>query len=107
MESAMRILKQVALCATVASLAFGQVKTYKEIKYPPLRSVKVPEPLRYEMPNGIVVYLLEDHELPKISVSTIIRTGSRLEPKGKEGLAQITGRVMRTGGTPTRNGDEL
>ncbi len=106
----MRMLTQAVLCATVAALAFGQgvpVKSYKDIKYPPLRTLKVPEPLRYEMPNGMVVYLLEDHELPKISVSAMIRTGSRLDPKGKEGLAQITGRVMRTGGTATRNGDEL
>ncbi len=51
--------------------------------------------------------LVEDHELPTINVNAMIRAGSRWEPAGKVGLAAIAGTVMRTGGTPTRNGDQL
>ncbi len=69
--------------------------------------MKVPVPVRGELPNGIVLFLLEDHELPTISVTAMIRTGGRLVPAGKEGLAGITGSVMRTGGTPTRSGNDL
>ena len=39
----------------------------------------------------MVVLLLEDHELPLVSVSAQIRTGSRLEPADKVGLAGLTG----------------
>jgi len=44
-------------------------KSYKDLKYPPLNEIKVPEPVRFELANGMVVYLVEDHETPMISVS--------------------------------------
>ncbi|MGH9360707.1 MAG: M16 family metallopeptidase, partial [Thermoanaerobaculia bacterium] len=50
---------------------------------------------------------LEDHELPLIEATAIVRTGSRLEPAAKAGLAELTGQVLRTGGTRQRTGDQL
>jgi len=80
---------------------------YKKLNYPALRQVQLPEPMRFTLNNGIVVYLLEDHTLPLIEGSVVVRTGSRYEPADKVGLASITGQVMRTGGTATKTGDEL
>jgi zinc protease len=45
--------------------------------------------------------------LPLIHISSRIRVGSVDEPADKVGLADITGEVMRTGGTATKTGDEL
>jgi zinc protease len=53
------------------------------------------------------VLLVEDHELPTINLSAMIRAGARWEPATKVGLGAITGSVMRTGGSTTRNGDQL
>jgi len=90
------------------SVASAQkAKHYKQLKYPALRELVVPEPARFELSNGMVVYLLEDHELPIIDLSAVIRSGSRWEPPDKIGLASITGQVMRIGGTTTKTGDEL
>ena len=47
----------------------------------------------------MVVYLLEERDLPLISGTALIRTGSRFEPANKVGLASLTGTVMRSGGT--------
>jgi len=44
------------------------------------------------------VYLLEDHELPLVTVTASMRTGGWLDPGDKIGLASMTGSVMRTGG---------
>ena len=74
-----------------------------------------PEPLTFNPPqpeivtleNGMVLYILEDNELPLFNVKAYIRTGTIYEPPDKVGLAGLTGRVMRTGGTPTRPGDQL
>ena len=55
----------------------------------------------------MVIYLVEDHELPLISASALVSAGSRWEPGDKSGLASITGSVMRTGGTASRPGDQL
>jgi predicted Zn-dependent peptidase len=93
--------------AKPAAVKPGVATSYKALKYPALNQIKVPEPTRFELANGMVVYLVEDHELPTISVSAMVRTGDRWEPVGKAGLASITGAVMRTGGTATRKGDQL
>jgi zinc protease len=98
----------LALCGAVPAIAQKRpVSSYKELHYPPLHKIQVPEPVRFEMPNGMTVYLVEDHELPMISVAATIRVGSRWEPVDQAGLASITGSVMRTGGTASRNGDQL
>jgi zinc protease len=80
---------------------------YKNLKYPPLRQVQIPEPLRFQLANGMTVFLLEDHTLPLVQAAVLARTGSRYEPADKIGLASLTGQVMRTGGTTTKTGDEL
>jgi predicted Zn-dependent peptidase len=57
------------------------------------------------MDNGIVLYHLPNIELPLVSVSLVIRTGSIFDPAGKEGLADLTATVMRTGGAASLSGD--
>ena len=79
----------------------------KDIVYPKLNDVKVPQTQRYVLPNGMTVFLLEDHELPTVRASAMIRTGSRHEPMEKAGVAAITAEVMRTGGSVSRPGDKL
>lgn len=54
---------------------------------------------RYELSNGVVVFVVEDHELPLVSVSLLVRTGSYLDSADKIGLASLTGSQMRAGGT--------
>ncbi|MCX6134051.1 MAG: pitrilysin family protein [Ignavibacteriales bacterium] len=80
---------------------------YKNLKYPPLRQVQIPEPLRYQLGNGMTVFLIEDHTLPLVEAAVLVRTGSRYEPGDKVGLASMTGQVMRTGGTATKTGEEF
>jgi zinc protease len=80
---------------------------YKQLKYPKLRDIQVPDVERVTLPNGMQLFLLEDHELPLIHVSALIRTGSVYEPADKIGLAGLTGTVMRTGGTASRTGDQI
>jgi zinc protease len=95
-----------ALLASVAPSA-AQVSDLKDIKKPALRPFTPQQPLRLALPNGMVIFLQEDHELPLIRGSVRIRGGSREEPADKVGLVSIYGQVWRTGGTKTRKGDEL
>jgi zinc protease len=99
----------VLVLAAASTLAAQQkpATTYKNLKYPPLHNLQVPKPERVELPNGMVLFLLEDHELPTVTVAARIHTGNRLEPGNKTGLASVTGSVMRTGGTTTMSGDKL
>ena len=47
----------------------------------------------------MVVFVAEDRALPLVSIALTVRTGSWLEPAGKEGLAAMTGAQLRRGGT--------
>ena len=53
------------------------------------------------------VYLLENHELPLVSGFALVRTGNLFDPKDKVGLAELTGNVMRTGGTKSKTSEQL
>ncbi len=76
------------------------------LAYPPL-DFPVPRAERFELPNGIVVYFLEDREVPLVTVQAYLKGGSLLDPDGKEGLAELLATVMRTGGTHSRTGREV
>ncbi|MCX5724817.1 MAG: pitrilysin family protein [Nitrospirae bacterium] len=83
-----------ALTACAGNLALGDPRqmTFKPVEFTP------PEPDRVVLENGIIVYLLEDHELPLVSITATMKTGGWLDPADKVGLASLTGSLMRTGG---------
>ncbi len=83
------------------------MKDYRQLKYPDLRAFTIPQPERIVLDNGMVLMLLENHELPLIELTTRIRTGSRLEPADRTGLAAMFGQVLRTGGTAGMTGDQI
>jgi zinc protease len=87
--------------------ATAEAKHYTELQLAPLAEIKLPKYERFVLQNGLVVYLMEDHELPLVNGTALIRTGSRVEPLEKVGLADFTGEVMRTGGTKKHSPDKL
>jgi zinc protease len=82
-------------------------KRYDEIKYPKLNEFKKADVEEFQLDNGIKFYLVEDKELPLIRVTATIRTGSLQDPSGKEGLASITGELIREGGSENYPADKL
>jgi zinc protease len=101
------VFSALALCFLTSSCAPKYALHYKELTFPKLGDIEIPEVERVTLANGMQLFLLEDHELPLIRISARIRTGSIYEPADKVGLASITGSVMRTGGTASRTGDEI
>jgi predicted Zn-dependent peptidase len=80
----------------------------RDLKFPPL-DYQPPRRDKYRrvLSNGVVAYLVEDHDLPLVNVSVIVRTGEYLEPAGKEGLAALAGNQMRAGGAGSRTAEEF
>ncbi len=91
----------------LTATCLAQAPSYKALKYPPLRDIKIPNVATFTLNDGIRVYLVEDHELPTIHGFALIRTGNLFDPKDKVGLANLTGDVMRSGGTPLKTGDQI
>ncbi|MDE5079201.1 MAG: pitrilysin family protein [Trichodesmium sp. St16_bin4-tuft] len=89
------------------AIAITPPKHYTELEFPPLPKLELPEYTRFQLENGIVVYLMEDHELPLIGGRALFRTGSRFEPENQVGLANLTGTVMRTGGTSQHSSEDI
>jgi zinc protease len=102
-----RLLKTAsAFLIVLGSVAAAFAADPRTITFPPVE-FHPPAAERVVLENGMVLYLLEDHELPLVYLNATIRTGSVYEPADAIGLAGLTGIVMRSGGTPTISGDAL
>jgi len=89
------------------SLAAGQATDWQQVPIPKLPAFRPAEPKRIELPNGMVIFLQEDHELPLIDGTIRVRGGARNEPAAKTGLVDLYGEVWRTGGTKSETGDQM
>lgn len=94
-------------CLFVAPISSSQVGDWREIRTPTLRAFNPPVPKRVDLPNGLTLFIQEDHELPLIRGGIAFRGGRIAEPLNRAGLVQVFGEVWRTGGTKTRTGDLL
>ena len=77
--------------------------TYEPLDFTP----PSPDEFRTELSNGLIVYIAEDHEIPWVDASLTVRTGPFLEPDNKIGVASLTSRIMREGGTASMTGEEI
>jgi len=82
-------------------------RTVDNIVFPPLNEIEMPEVDKVQLDNGIMLYILEDHDLPVVRASVRLAAGDYLDPADKVGLGEITGTVMRTGGTARMTGDDI
>src|ERR1700752_3704457 len=109
-----RLLPFLLMCALLAPFATGQKenqkakkKEWEKIPTPPLKAFEPQQPKRIVLPNGMVIFLQEDHELPLVSGWFFVRGGEREVPAEKTGLASIFGQAWRTGGTESKSGDQI
>lgn len=101
-----QLLAQAATASKPATTT-KEAQPWKKIPIPTLHEFKPQQPKRIELANGLVIFLQEDHELPFINGSILIRGGSRNEPASKIGLVSLYGEAWRTSGTASTDGDKL
>ncbi|MEQ1690753.1 MAG: pitrilysin family protein [Gemmatimonas sp.] len=88
-----------ALVATGAATANAQPKPASTT--PPI--LKAPTPLTLPrisertLPNGLRLVVVEQHELPVIDATLVVRSGSEADPRGKAGLATLTANLLDEG----------
>lgn len=101
-------LTLIAVCAALACAASGPAAAKPPV-FPPAPALVFtpPQAERYVMPNGLVVYMLEDHTLPSVRISALVRTGSQYDTADKAGLAALTASSMRAAGTVKYKADDL
>jgi len=95
---------------TVAAQVSPGSKIIDKFKYPKLKW-SVPEVgkevQREVLDNGMILYMMEDHTLPLMAVSALIRCGEAYLPTEEMAIPEIMGTVMRTGGTTNIDADSL
>jgi predicted Zn-dependent peptidase len=82
----------------VAAAASAQATAPASLSMPPYKKVV--------LRNGLTLLLMEQHEVPIISINAAIKAGSVADPAGKEGVASITAALLRRG-TKTRTADQF
>jgi len=100
----------VALIGFVAPLlAEPSIPSHPDkLEYPKL-DYKIPAASQFRevLPNGMVVYIVEDRMLPTFDLNVSLAAASAFDPPDKTGLASITGEEMRDGGTQDLSPEEL
>ena len=73
----------------------------------PALQLDVPEPETFELKNGIRVWYLRNDRLPLVTVRAVIRAGSMWESAERQGVANLTGAMIRSGGSSKWSPDEV
>lgn len=60
------------------------------------QNYQLPDHTKFQLDNGLTVYLMEQHEVPLISVSAILPAGA-IYDGSKSGLAQLTAMALKHG----------
>lgn len=81
---------RAAYAATAAPAASAaSASEARGVTLPPVREVR--------LPNGALLVLAEKHDVPLIAFQAWVRGGSISDPPGKEGVAALTGDLLRKG----------
>lgn len=82
----MRTFKPYIITGLLLALAFQL----------PAQGYKLPPYEKFKLPNGLVIYLMEQHEVPVISVSAILPAGAIYDGE-QAGLASLTATGLKHG----------
>jgi zinc protease len=101
----------VTLCLAASLFFTGTALAQKGPKdkftFPPLSAIKMPPVKEAKLGNGMKLYLVEDHDYPTVDLRAMVGAGTIYDPADKVGLGEITGTVLRTGGTDKMTGDQI
>ena len=99
--------------AGMVALAFAATAnaqtTFDRTKIPtlgPPPKVSLPPIITRELPNGLKLMIVEQHEIPVADFVLVVGGGGTVDPTGKGGLANLTS-AMLTEGTATRTSLEI
>jgi zinc protease len=111
-----KILTTFLIMALATVIAFGQnasspgSKIVNSLKYEDI-NWKIPrigkEVQRVVLANGMTVFLLPNRELPLVEAFVLIRTGDIYEQTDKMAIPDLTGTIIRSGGTKSMSPDSL
>jgi predicted Zn-dependent peptidase len=96
-----------AIAAVTQSVALGQGvdRSHAPTLGPPPK-VSLPPIITRQLPNGLKLMIVEQHELPLADFVLVVGSGGTVDPPGKPGVANLTS-TMLVEGTTTRSSLEI
>lgn len=106
-----RLIVGIAAFGAIAiqSPAIAQNKSVDRSHAPTLGAppkVSLPPIVTRELPNGLKLMIVEQHELPLADFVLVVGSGGTVDPSGKPGVANLTA-AMLTEGTTSRSSLEI
>ena len=105
----MNMTKKIAFAAAMIALCTLPL-TAQEKQTPPAggppKPFNVPAHERYALPNGMKVTLVPYGNLPKVTLSLVVRSGNLNDPSNLPGLADMAGKLMKEG-TTTKSSKQI
>ncbi len=102
-------MKRISLYILLSILSISTtIAQVDRTKYPspgPTPSIHIGEPETFTLPNGLKVFVVENHKLPRVTFSLILDTDPVLEGD-KAGFVDMVGELMRSG-TKNLSKDQL
>ncbi|MFT4734278.1 MAG: zinc protease, partial [Arcticibacterium sp.] len=93
------------LCLFVASIAWAQLDRTKAPEPTAPKEINISKPYTFVLKNGLKVYVVENHKLPRVAFSLSLDRDPILE-KEKAGYIDFAGQLLMTG-TKNRTKAEL
>jgi zinc protease len=91
----------VALFCSLSSISAQTLDRSKPPELGPPPTVSLPPIVTRQLPNGLKLMIVEQHELPLADFVLLTGSGSTADPAGKPGVANLTAAMLREG-TATR-----
>ncbi len=85
----------------------AQKRKVDQLNFPALNPFQLPGVQKAQTPQGIKLRLIKDDQLPLVNLSILLKGGDVYDPLEKVGLAGITARLLRIGGTKELNAEDL
>lgn len=101
----MKKISLYILFALISTVAFGQLDRSNYPEPGPAPQINIGDPATFTLPNGLKVFVVENHKLPRVSYTLVLDRDPILEGS-KAGMLSLFGDVL-LGGTNNLSKDEL
>ncbi|MGH9670514.1 MAG: M16 family metallopeptidase [Terriglobales bacterium] len=101
-----RVKSRLLLLTLLAMVSLTALPAGAQTAAAPGSALKLPAYKKAKLKNGLTVLLMEQHEVPIVSFSFLVKTGATADPEGKDGLASLTAGLLRKG-TKARTADQV
>lgn len=97
-SAGLALLGIIVIHVTAAAQNTPVDRTHAPVLGPPPK-ISLPPILTRELPNGLKLMIVEQHELPLVDFALVVGSGGTVDPVGKNGVANLTAAMLTEGAT--------